>query len=161
MNGWLLMTKGMGNYGTNYEFRALIAFVGLGANLAADAVYPTASLDSDGNPIMGNNKYVLHFDKDQLPPVKAFWLLMAYNSKDFLVANPINRFALGDRDHLKYNKDGSLDIYIQNTNPGGDKTSNWLPSAKEGLTNLTLRLYWPEKSALEGAWLVPPIKKVK
>ncbi len=161
VNGWLLMTEGMGNYGINYEFRALIAFIGLGANLAADAVYPTTSMDSDGNPINGKNKYVLHFDKDQLPPVKAFWSLTAYNSKDFLIANPLNRFALGDRDDLKYNKDGSLDIYIQSTNPGGDKTSNWLPSTKEGLTNLTLRLYWPEKSVLDGAWIVPPVKKVK
>ncbi len=161
VNNWIFAREGMGFYGTNYEQRAFIAFIGLGANLAEDAVYPSTSRDSEGNPIDGKSKYVLHFDKEQIPPVNAFWSLTAYNSKDFLVENPIDRFALGDRDNLTYNEDGSLDIYIQNTDPGGDKTSNWLPSTKEGLTNLTLRLYWPKKAALDGTWEVPAIKKVE
>jgi len=161
VNNWMFARKGMGNYGTNYDFRSFIAFIGLGANLPADAVYPTTSMDSEGNPIEGKNKYVLHFDKDEIPPVNAFWSLTAYNSKDFLIKNPINRYALGDRDDLHYNKDGSLDIYIQNTDPGGDKTSNWLPSTQEGLTNLTLRLYWPKESVLDGTWVVPGIQKVE
>ncbi len=160
VNHWLFARTGMGTYGTNYEHRAFIAFIGLGANLPEDAVYPSTSVDADGNQIMGTNKYVIHFDKGQTPPVNAFWSLTAYNSKDFLVANPINRFAIGDRDKLNYNKDGSLDIYIQNSDPGGDKTANWLPSTKEGLTNVTLRMYWPKKSVLDGTWKVPGVKRV-
>ena len=62
---------------------------------------------------------------------------------------------------LLTNEDGLLDIYIQNTDPGGDKTSNWLPSTQEGLTNLTLRLYWPKESALDGTWIVPAVRKVE
>ena len=161
VNNWIVAKDGMGFYGTNYEKRAFIAFIGLGANLVEDAVYPSTSMDSEGIPIDGTNKYVLHFEKNEIPPVNAFWSLTAYNSKDFLVANTINRFALGDRDDLTYNEDGSLDIYIQNTDPGGNKTSNWLPSTQEGLTNLTLRLYWPKKAVLDGTWIVPPIKKVE
>ncbi len=161
VNNWIFASEGMGFYGTNYEQRAFIAFIGLGANLAEDAVYPSTSRDSEGNAIDGKNKYVIHFEKNEIPPVNAFWSLTAYNSKDFLIENTINRFALGDRDNLKYNEDGSLDIYIQNTDPGGDKTSNWLPSTQEGLTNLTLRLYWPKKSALDGTWIVPAIKKIE
>ncbi|VAX17388.1 hypothetical protein MNBD_IGNAVI01-1193 [hydrothermal vent metagenome] len=160
VNNWLFATKNMGTYGTDYEQRAFVAFIGLGANLPADAVYPSTSRDSEGNPTVGTNKYVLHFDKDGIPPVNAFWSLTAYNSKDFLVKNPINRFAIGDRDKLKFNKDGSLDIYIQNSDPGRDKTANWLPSTQEGLTNLTLRIYWPKESVLDGTWEVPGIKKV-
>ncbi len=160
VNNWMVARDHMGVYGTNYEHRAFIAFIGLGANLPEDAVYPTTSLDSDGNPIEGQNKYILHFTKEEIPPVNAFWSLTAYNSKDFLVANPINRFAIGDRDDLKFNKDGSLDIYIQNSDPGGDKTSNWLPSTQEGPMTLTLRLYWPKESVLDGTWVVPGVKKV-
>ena len=160
INNWIVAKDGMGDFGTNYEQRAFIAFIGLGANLAKDAVYPSTSRDSEGNPIEGTNKYVMHFDKEEIPPVNAFWSLTAYNSQDFLVANPINRFAIGDRDNIKYNKDGSLDIYIQNTDPGGDKSSNWLPSTQEGLTTLTLRLYWPKESVLDGTWVVPGVKKV-
>lgn len=160
VNNWLFAHEEMGFYGTNYEQRAFIAFIGLGANLAEDAVYPSTSRDSEGNAIDGKNKYVLHFEKNETPPVNAFWSLTAYNSEDFLIGNTINRFALGDRDDLEFNEDGSLDIYIQNTDPSGDKTSNWLPSTQEGLTNLTLRLYWPKKSALDGTWIVPAVRKV-
>ena len=161
VNNWILAIEGMGSYGTNYDFRAFVAFIGLGANLAEDAIYPSTSMDSDGNSIDGKNNYVLHFEKNAIPPVKAFWSLTAYNSRDFLIKNSINRFALGDRDNLKFNEDGSLDLYIQNSDPKGDKTSNWLPSTQEGLTNLTLRLYWPKESALDKSWIVPAVKKVQ
>lgn len=161
VNNWIVTVEGMGSYGTDYEFRAFIAFIGLGANLVGDAVYPMTTKDMEGNQIIGENKYVLHFDKNQIPPVNAFWSLTAYNSKDFLIGNSINRFALGDRDNLKYNDDGSLDIYIQNSDPKGDKTSNWLPSTQEGLTSLTLRLYWPKESVLDGTWIVPAVKKIE
>ena len=159
INHWMYSTD-LGAYGTDYDRRALVAFIGLGANLAKDAIYPSTTLDSEGNTIMGANKYVIHFAKDSLPPVNAFWSLTAYNSKDFLVPNPINRFAIGDRDDLNYNEDGSLDIYIQNTDPGGDKTANWLPSTQEGLTNITLRMYWPKEAALDGTWVIPGIQRV-
>jgi hypothetical protein len=161
INNWIVAREVMGFYGTNYDQRALIAFAGLGTNLPEDAIYPSTSKDSEGNPVDGSNKYVMHFEKDEIPPVDAFWSLTAYNSKDFLVANSINRFAIGDRDDLKYNEDGSLDIYIQNSDPGGDKTSNWLPSTQEGLTTLTLRLYQPKESILDGTWKVPGVKKVE
>ena len=82
-----------------------------------------------------------------------------YGSDELLVANPINRFAIGDRNELKYNKDGSLDIYIQNENPGKDKVSNWLPAPKEGFS-LTMRIYWPKEEFLNGSWKIPPVKVV-
>jgi hypothetical protein len=65
---------------------------------------------------------------------------------------------LGDRDALRFNPDGSLDIYIQRDNPGGDKESNWLP-APEGAMGLTMRLYAPRDEALDGSWNPPAIKR--
>jgi hypothetical protein len=158
-NGWMTTTNDIGTYGTNYDARAGIACVGLGANVPADAFYPMARADSDGNPLNGANKYVIHFDEGQTPPVNAFWSITAYTAKQTFVANPINRYAIGDRDKLKFNADGSLDIYIQHDSPGKDKESNWLPS-DAGSFNLSLRMYWPKEAALTGAWMPPPIKKV-
>ena len=85
--------------------------------------------------------YILHFRKEELPPANAFWSITMYDAEAFQVANPLNRFAIGDREALNYNADGSLDIYIQNASPGKDKESNWLPSPGKGLLGVTMRLY--------------------
>jgi len=160
VNGWQMNTDTMGVYGDYYLKRAIIAMIGLGANQADDAIYPLNIADADGKSVMGENKYVLHFDKDQLPPVGAFWSLTMYDAEGFPVANPINRFAIGDRDALKYNADGSLDLYVQNENPGPDKEANWLPAPKSGQLALTLRLYAPKPQVADGRWNPPPIKRV-
>ena len=116
-------------------------------------------VDGDGQPLNGANKYVVHFDKGQTPPVNAFWSLTMYNAKQAFVANPINRYAIGDRDKLKFNPDGSLDIYVQHDSPGKDKESNWLP-ADAGSFNVVMRMYWPKETAFNGTWTPPPIKKM-
>lgn len=160
VNGWQMNTDSMGVYGDYYLKRAIVAMAGLGANQPEDAIYPLNVADADGNPVTAENRYVLHFDKAQLPPVDAFWSLTMYDAGGFQVANPINRFAIGDRDALKFNADGSVDIYVQNENPGADKASNWLPAPKSGALGLTLRLYAPQPQALDGRWNPPPIKRV-
>jgi len=161
VNGWQMNTTSMGVYGIYYLKRAIVAQVGLGANQPEDAVYPFNLADSEGKPLSGANKYVLHFAKNELPPVDAFWSVTMYDGQGFQIANPINRFAIGDRDPLKYGADGSLDVYIQSENPGPDKESNWLPAPASGAANVTMRLYAPKPEALDGRWAPPPIKRVR
>jgi hypothetical protein len=157
INGWDVMPN-LGRYGVNYPMRALIALVGLGANLTDDAIYPHATVDADQKPLTGKNQYVVEFQKDQLPPVNAFWSITMYNSRQFFVDNPLNRYAIGDRDKLKLNDDGSLTLYVQNQSPGPDKQSNWLPAPKDEF-NLFMRLYWPKKEIIDGTWKMPPVKR--
>jgi len=157
--GWNFSREFVGNYGTSYLQRAVIALIGLGANIPEDAVYPMTKIDSQGNPYNGKHRYVLHFDKNALPPVQGFWSLTMYNEKMFFVDNPVQRYAIGDRDKLRFNKDGSLDIYIQQASPGKDKEANWLPAAK-GRFDMTMRLYWPNMEVLTGAWNPPPVKRL-
>ncbi|ACK72210.1 protein of unknown function DUF1254 [Gloeothece citriformis PCC 7424] len=157
-NNWL-MTYDLGIYGTNYLYRAGVAWVGLGANLPKDAIYPLTRVDEAGNPLSGANRYVIHFDSDQIPPVNAFWSITMYNNQQFFVDNPLDRYAIGDRDNLTYNQDGSLDIYIQQESPGKNQESNWLPSPQEGF-NLILRLYWPKAAVLDKIWSPPPVKRI-
>jgi hypothetical protein len=158
-NGWGMNTDTVGVYGNYYLKRAIIALAGLGANQVEDAIYPLNLADADGKPVVAENNYVLHFNKDEIPPVGAFWSLTMYDAEGFQVANPINRFAIGDRDALKFNSDGSLDLYIQHQNPGPDKESNWLPAPKSGPLGLTLRLYAPKPQVADGRWNPPAIKK--
>ena len=159
-NGWNLVTENIGTCGTSYEQRAIIAFGGLGANLPEDALYPTAFVDAKGLPVSGANKYVLHFDKGKLPPADAFWSITMYDKDGFQVPNPINRFAIGDRDKFAFNADGSLDIYVQAAPPGKDKESNWLPAPKNAPFQPTLRIYSPRQEVADGTWAPPPIRRV-
>ena len=134
---------------------------GLGANLPEDAVYPLLVSDSDGKPIDGGNRYLLHFDKNELPPVDAFWSLTVYDQNGHHFANPINRFAIGNRDDLGYNHDGSLDLHIQPENPGKEKERNWLPSSPRGSLGITMRLSIPlARRSLTAAWAPPAVKRV-
>ncbi len=157
VNGWQFFSV-VGAYDTNYLDRASVALAGLGANIREDAIYPIAFTDEKNEPLDGKNNYVMHFDKDKLPPVEGFWSLTMYDKDGFFISHPINRFAIGDRDKLAFNPDGSLDIYIQNASPGKDKESNWLP-APSGSFNVTMRLYWPKAAVLENKWVVPGIQK--
>ena len=159
-NGWSMNTETMGVYGNYYLKRAIVALVGLGANQVEDAIYPLNVGDADGKPMVGGNKYVIHFSREELPPVGAFWSITMYDAEGFQVANALNRFAIGDRDELKYNADGSLDIYIQAETPGAEKESNWLPSPAKGNLGITMRLYAPKTEALDGRWNPPVVKRI-
>lgn len=159
-NGWSLNTDTMGVYGNYYLKRAIVANLGLGANLPEDAIYPLNLGDSTGKPLNGANKYVIHFDKDNLPPVNAFWSITLYDDQGFQVANKLNRFAVSSWMPFKRNQDGSLDLYFQNESPGAEKENNWLPAPKDSF-NLTMRLYAPKDAALIGKWNPPPVERRK
>ncbi|MGH7080375.1 MAG: DUF1254 domain-containing protein [Acetobacteraceae bacterium] len=155
-NGWSMNTDTMGVYGNYYLKRAIIAQVGLGANLPEDAIYPLNLGDETGKPLDGANKYRLRFDKGDTPPADAFWSVTLYDSDGFQVANGLNRFALSSWMPFGYNSNGSLDLYFQSESPGPDKEANWLPAPK-GPFNLTMRLYAPRSDALTGKWNPPPV----
>jgi hypothetical protein len=160
-NGWMVTTR-TGQYGTEYLQRATVAAIGLGANLPQDAVYPTAEKDADGRDLSGAHRYVVHFDKGMEPPVKAFWSLTMYDEKYFFVANPLNRFTLGQHGKLTTNPDGSVDLYLQRENPGGDKEANWLPVPASKFIPM-MRMYWPtdtSPSILDASWKPPPVKRI-
>lgn len=161
VHGWQILTKSVGVYGIDYLQRATTALYGLGANPYYWAFYPLNVTDKNGNVPTGDKKYIIHFEKDKIPPVDAFWSVTIYDKDGFPIDNPLNRYAIGDRDDLQFNKDGSLDIYIQPTSPGKDKESNWLPSSGKGVISLVIRMYGPRQVAIDGKWLPPYLEEVK
>ena len=162
-NGWLYFTKGVGNFGTDYVVRGMANLLGPGWNCPQDAVYPLSQKDAHDNEYDGaHHKYVVRFEKGQLPPAEAFWSLTMYDTDFFFVPNSINRYDLARRDHLTANPDGSVEIYIQADSPGKDKEANWLPAPK-GKFTLVMRLYTPSTtvpSILDGSWIPPPVKRL-
>lgn len=160
VRGWATPPAMLGDYGTFYNTRAVVAMIGLGANLPADATYPNTSVDAAGQPLSGSHRYRLHFTPAELPPVKAFWSITAYGSDNFLIDNRLRRYAIGDRDPLVYNPDGSLDLWIQADEPAAGKSTNWLPVKAGQPFLLNARLYWPKPEALNGVWGMPAVERV-
>lgn len=157
-NNWLLPLN-MGTYGTNYSLRALVALMGYGANLPIDAVYGIGTLDANNEPLDSHRAYRLHFAKNQLPPIGsgAFWSLTMYDQSGFFVDNPLQRYAIGDRDKLQFGADGAVDIFIQHAPPAEDKKANWLPAPPTGNFKVILRVYDPQPQVLDGRWVPPAI----
>ena len=134
---------------------------GLGALTSDDAVYPCAFVDGDGKVLDAANNYVMHFEKDGLPPsASGVWSISPYR-ENFYVRNPLERYGILSSMPLKFNADGSLDVYIQAKSPGADKETNWLPTPPSGPFNLTVRIYQPRKEVLDGTYKLPPVKTVQ
>ena len=147
---------------SKYLVRALAAMVGLYGNDAIEAYYPVGNSDAAGDALDGSkHDYVMRFEKGELPQVDAFWSMTMYSLPDqLMVANPINRYSIGDRTKLRYGKDGSLTIYVQRDPPGKNKASNWLP-APDGPFSLQFRMYLPKPEALDPLYLPPPVQVTK
>jgi len=155
-NGWVIPARTIGDYGTDYAYRAQIAVLGLGANTPAEAVYPTALADPSGQLLNGAHSYRITFARAQLPPARAFWSLTLYDGNGFLVRNPVHRYAVGStHPPLVRRADGSVVIVIQHARPSAGRI-NWLP-APRGAFRLSLRLYWPTAAVLHGRWQPPPV----
>ena len=153
LGDWTYYGDPIGAFGTAYDYRALVALMGLGANPTSVAVYPKLTNDHAGEALTGEKTYVLHME--QTPPVKekGFWSITAYGEDDFLMANPINRFCINDRSDCVYNEDGTLDIVLAHDAP--ENTANWLPVGEGGF-HLFLRIYEPDLDALE-RWIPPEV----
>jgi hypothetical protein len=163
IDGWVFPPKDVGRAGLHEDFLTRGGFqsmAGLITNDAAEGTYINTTKDVNGEPLSGAKKYVLHFDPNNWPPVKAFWSITLYQNYN-LVANPINRYSIGNRTPgLKKDTDGGLTIYIQNESPGADKESNWLPAPKGNML-VVMRNYIKEQPIIDQTWVPPGITPAK
>ncbi len=158
VNGWITVF-GCGLPSNGMFTRAAHAAIFPGpVNVPEEAMYWWTHVDGAGRTLSGERDYIMHFLPGGLPPNDAFWSLTMANAKNRFVANPLNRYMVGNRSGLVPNTDGSVDIYMQNTAPAGHE-SNWLP-APAGIFNIWLRVYIPGAAILDGTYTVPPIIEV-
>jgi hypothetical protein len=164
VNGWLVPNPDRsGNFGTDYHLRLVTAEIGLLANDANEALYIGCFMDDNGEPLVGGREYMVHYEKNQLPPVAEFWSFTMYtHPPGFLTGSSINRYAIGSlTPGLSWNDDGSIDIYIQRESPGADRESNWLPTTPEGeLFRIIFRMYNPGAHILNGTWKPQSIRRI-
>ncbi len=161
-NGWTVPNDLIGEKGSDYPFRAVVAWHGLYALNLSEAAYISARTDIDGGALDASAySYVFTLAEDQLPPAKYFWSLTIYNSDGGLVHNSIARYSVGDRsEFLRYNEDGSLTLYLQSTPPNSEGVTNWLPTPN-GPFSITMRMYGPRDIVKEGRYIVPGIESME
>ena len=160
-NNWTTTSNGAA-FGTDYYTRTAAAKSNIFINKSNETKYFYQDFDSNRVRLNGSSKYTVTFAKGQTPPVNGFWSLTLYNSAHFFEPNDINRYSLGTKNKdLKYNKDGSLTLYVQAEKPSKDKESNWLPAPKSGDFSLYVRAYWPKEAISSGQWTPPAVVKVK
>ena len=156
-DGYLL--GGFGRYGADYRLRAVVATIGLGAMTSDQAIFAMSPTDRSGAPLSGSSDYVMHLPS--MPPVNQGWTVTVYSLQGFLIPNPIKRYQLNDRSKLTRNPDGSLDIYVQATEPSDPaQAANWLPTAAGQGFEVMWRLLAPKpgriKGILDGSGWQPP-----
>ena len=156
-DGWSMNTDTMGVYGNYYLKRAIVAQLGLGANVPEDAIYPLNLADKSGQPLDGANSYAIHFDKGQTPPADAFWSVTLYDPEGFQVPTRSIALPLAVGCRLSTTPMARL-TSISRTRARAEREANWLPAPK-GPFNLTMRLYAPKSDALTGKWNPPPVVK--
>ncbi len=160
LGDWSFYGEPIADFGDKYKYRAYVADTMLGAGSLDLAIYTELS-DLNGEKLSSENSYVIHFEKEELPPVKAygFWSITAYGKDGYIMDNELSRYIINDESDVKYNSDGSLDILVQKSEPL-DKTmkNNWLPVNDEEFT-LMMRVYLPEEDILSGKWNAPQVIK--
>ena len=157
-NGWAWTGDVVGRYGDDYALRAYATSSHPGAATKQDEAFPTATVDSEGQPLDGGQQYVMHFAPKSLPPVRAYWTITAYTLDGALAPGRLPHHSVDSHDRVRRNRDGSIDLYISSKSPGRARLSNWLP-APEGPFELVMRLYAPRPSATDGSWLPPKIER--
>ena len=155
------MRKLQGRFGTDYNLRYYISVMGLGAQLPEDGIYVFMTSDNSSLTLNGNNRYVIHLDKDKIPKVGWSWSFTTYDKLFNLIPKlPFDRHVLTLRSPLQYNPDGSIDFYVQAESPGAKKESNWLPVPKDNFF-IIMRLYWADQTIVDGLWPDPVLKRVQ
>lgn len=162
IDGWRYPPTNLGDFKDDFMLRAIVALVGLAANTPDEAMYLHPQGDQ-GRLFTGDGLYRLRLPTP--PPVDAFWSLTMYEAtaegQMFLTRNPINRYSIGDRTKgLRSNPDGSIDIWIGRSDPGGERSANWLPAPASGPFSLSFRAYWPRQEFRDGRYRLPPVERL-
>ena len=169
-NGWSTSFPDcLGLYYSNYVARYYVAKRGYLALTPDQAAYPSRS----GPLVIGSNSaIILRFSRRPVLVKGGFWSLTAYTSDQYLIQNDLERYCLGDRDHMCFpdqtplsdeSKDGEFYILLQPADimPPEVWRNNWLPApAGGGKMSVTLRWYGATKEMLTGAYKYPELERI-
>jgi hypothetical protein len=158
MNGWMV-TKDMGNFGTDYLTRAAIADAGWGGPEAKSHIGGFCFVDAEGQQLNGGQRYTLTLDTNNPPPCTEFWSIPIYDIEGYFIDNEINRYTVNsfmvEKGGFYVDDQGQLTFYIQRERPTDpNRVKNWLP-APAGDFRLVARFYGPKAPLIDGSYPMP------
>ncbi len=168
LNEWnMIDTSLAGKYGTKYHLRASVAREKIAMSFPEDLVDLHTCVSPGGIPLVGENRYMLSFKADNLPPVEAFWSITLYDISGFLIHQPdataqrVKLTSSGNFAPLYYDSDGSLRLVFQEKRPTDENlVSNWLPTKRGTRYCITMRLYAPQEEISDLQWTPPAIQRI-
>lgn len=160
-NGWTSFRAAAGIYDDgDYLYRGAVALLGVVATPVSENIYMMMQVEPGlTTPLSGDVRYTLRIPPGDFPRVGAFWSIHAYGFDFQLIANPANRYSIGDRTKFKMDADGGLTIHVQADDPGGDRSSNWLPVARGKPFMLITREYEPTAGPGAMRWRGPEVRR--
>jgi len=126
--------------------------------LGGGSFYLTNLYDSEGRLFDGESTYKMNVPADT--PAGDFWSAIAYSfaTHGFIVGSERVGISSLEKDSLKVNDDGSVDLYFAPSAPSGQE-SNWIPTGEAFW--VVLRLYVPEEPLFDKSWELPDIEKIE
>lgn len=161
-NGWTKPNPDLGHYrNRDYLFRAMIAQQGIIATPASENVYMSLQKLGDGSRLNGSDRFEIDFDPAALASAGAFWSIHAYRLATFsVIPNALDRYSISSRtQNLKFGADGSLTVYAQSFDPGGERSNNWLPTRAGEELMLVTRAYEPRGEIADLTWPGPMVRR--
>jgi hypothetical protein len=120
--------------------------------------YVRSARDAQGQWLNGSNTYRLRVPADA--PVKLFWSITLYDFETrSQVQNSTNNAALSSYDPLKYNDDGSVDLYLGPKAPEGYE-NNWVQTLPNRGWWVWFRFYSPKEAFFDKSWQLPDFEKI-
>ncbi|MDG0818100.1 DUF1214 domain-containing protein [Bdellovibrio svalbardensis] len=153
-NSWITTAPYRDGFGEDYWFRTATTYVGIWWNQSKEVVVFISKKDMNDRELLGDNTYLMHFEKDQLPAkeVNAFWSL---------TVNPVTRSNISNLSKLTYGRDGSLTLAIGAKPRSNIPLTNWIPAAPGKTFSMILRMYSPKDSVLSSQWTAPPVIQIE
>ena len=156
-SGWTRVL-GKGAHGHNFLARAVMNFVGLGANVVEENCSYNTYVDHDGQRLSCESGGEYRLDFVTSPPAQAFWSITLYDAETgWLFDAPGRKHSVGSAVNGADGAAGPSRITVSASPPTTDSPDHaWLPAPQHPFF-LVLRIYQPTEEALSERWTPPRV----
>ena len=164
---WSFYTYNIGNFGTEYDYRAFCALNYLCAHPNSSCVTYFKYKDDNDYTLNGSSTYRMRFKESRFPPLEesGFWSITLYDSTNHLITENDNKvFTINNLTELEPDEAGYTDIYltpVASSSTNASLSANILPTPKGKQFHLLMRIYLPNEAAINGFWSAPIITRVE